>query len=197
MPHYNVGAIDSALFSDGFGLAPHHNAEWTKETKRIREVRGEVLSAMFAVEGSVDHAIANLILPHRRSFRIARRAVDRHLLLQNHVLTHFDLRTKIEILGSLLEARFPKKKAAVKAVCSKLDAVRDVRNKIAHCPVYFEALKRKSHGHWLRPHLMTVRGTVHLSDGYIRAFKRDALEAAHLLGDVMRKGPRVRPSVTL
>jgi hypothetical protein len=181
MPHHNVSPIDSGLFSNGFSTRPHHKAAWVDETKRIRRVRGEVLCAMFEVEAEIDYAIADLILPRKRSWHIQRWIEDRHLLFQNHVLTHFDLRTKIEILSSLLIARFPKQKTSVKMVYSKLDGLRDVRNKIAHCPVYFEALQRKSKGRWLRPYLMTTRGTIHLSEGYIRAFKHDSIEAIELL----------------
>jgi hypothetical protein len=194
MPHYNVNPTDSAIFSDGFSLAPHHKAAWPVETKRVQAIRGQVLSEMVGVESEIDYAIADLVLPRPRSVRSPSWMEDRHLLFQNHILTHFDLRTKIEILGDLLSVRFPRDKVAAKAVCSKLDAVRDVRNKVAHCPVYFEALEKRSNGRWLRPHLMTARGMVHLSEGYVRAFKRDALEALNQISNFRRKGLRDRPS---
>jgi len=192
MPHYNVNPTDSALFANGFSVARHHEAAWADETKRIRRVRGEVLSAMFEVEATIDYAIADLILPRCRSLRIPRWVEDRHLLLQNHVLTHFDLRTKIETLASLLNARFPNQRSSITAVRSKLDAVRSVRNRMAHSPVYFEALAKQSYGRWLRPHLMTADGLIHLSDGYLRGFKRDVVDALDLLKSIMREGLRVR-----
>src|SRR5262245_2611253 len=129
MPHFKVNPIYAAMFADGFSIAEHHRLAWEEEAQRVRAIRGEVLSAMFEVEAKIDYAIGDLILPYKRTFRSPAWLEERHLLIQNAVLTHFDLRTKIEVLRSLIEARFPKMQRRVAQLCSKLDAVRDVRNK--------------------------------------------------------------------
>jgi hypothetical protein len=192
MPHYAVNPHDSAMFSDGHSIGPHHRACWASETERVQKQRGLVLSLVFEVEASIDYAIADCVLPYRRSFRSPAWLGERHLLLQNEILTRFDFRTKIEIAGSLLSKRFPKKTKRVKELVAFLEAIRDTRNKMAHAPVYFEALARKKNGRWLRPHLMTSRGMIHLSDGYVAAFKKNSVQACSLLRQLLRSGLRIR-----
>jgi hypothetical protein len=195
MPHYNVNPCDSSIISYGFKLGAHHEKAWKEEAKRVHGLRGDVLATVFEVEATIDYTIGDLLLPFRRSVRSPSWLKHRHILLQNEVLVHFDLRTKIEILCSLMTIRFPKQKNLVRTVSSKLDSIRDVRNKMAHCPVFFEALKKMSKQSWLKAYLMTTRGKVHLSEGYIRAFKRDASESISLIHKIMRSGLKVRPPV--
>jgi hypothetical protein len=196
MPHSNVSPIDSSIFADGFSIADHHMLALKTETERVRAIRGEVLATVFEVEAKIDYAIGDLILPYKRTVRSPRWLRKRHLLLQNEILSQFQLRTKIDVLLSLLRLRFPKMVPGIAQLRSKLNIIRGVRNNMAHCPVYFEALRKKVSGRWLKPHLMTSHGTVHLSDGYVRAFKRDAAEARTLLDQVMKKGLKIqRPKI--
>lgn len=194
MPHYNVNPTDGALFADGFSLKPQHNKAWESERQRMQRVRGEVLSAVFEVESSIDYAIADCLLP-RTTLRSPSSLAKRHYLLQNEILTHFDFRKKIEILESLLSQRFPRRDKQIKELISLMSRIRNVRNRMAHSPVYFEALKKPASGRWLRPHLMTPKGVIHVSDGYMRDFHRNSLQAVTLLRQLMQLGVRRKPQV--
>ena len=193
MPHYNVNPIDGALFANGFSTGPQHTKAWETERQRVQRIRGEILSAVFEVESSVDYAIGNSVLP-RTTIRSPGSLVKRHDLFQNEILTHFDFRKKIEIMDSLLMERFPRKKKHIAKLVSLMNRIRDVRNRMAHSPVYFEALERPISGRWLRPHLMTPKGMIHLSDGYLREFRENSLEAIKVLRQLMRLGIRQKPS---
>jgi hypothetical protein len=192
MPHYAVNPTDNAIFADGHGIGAHHHAAWPAETERVRQQRGLVLSLTFEVESAVDYAIADCVLPFRRTFRSPAWLEERHLLLQNEIITKFDFRTKIEVTASLLSKRFPRKEKLVKELVAVLESIRDTRNKMAHAPVYFEALAKKKNGRWLRAHLMTPRGMVHLSDGYVAAFEKNVAAACSLLNKLLRSGLRIR-----
>jgi hypothetical protein len=191
MPHYNVNPIDGALFSTGSSTGPQHQECWKIETERIQRVRGEALSVVFEVESSVDYAIGDCVLP-RQTRRSPGSLVKKHLLVQNEILTHLDFRTKIDIVGALLGQRFPRKKDEIKSLISVMHRIRDVRNRMAHAPVYFEALERPISGRWVRPHLMTPKRMIHLSDGYMRKFREDAQEAVTLLRQIMSLGVKKR-----
>ena len=192
MPHYNVNPIDGALFADGVSTGPQHTKAWETERQRVQQIRGEVLSAVFEVESSVDYAIGDCLLP-RTTIRSPGSLVKRHNLLQNEILTYFDFRKKIEIMDSLLSQRFPRRKKDVVRLASLMNRIRDVRNRMAHSPIYFEALERPISGRWLRPHLMTPKGMIHLSDGYLREFRENSLEAIKVLRQLMRLGVRRKP----
>jgi hypothetical protein len=191
MPHYNVNPIDGALFSTGFSVGPQHQESWKAETERIQRIRGEALSVVFEVESSVDYAIGDCVLP-RQTIRSSGSLVKRHLLVQNEILTHLDFRTKIDIMASLLGQRFPQKKGEITSLISVMHRIRDVRNQMAHAPVYFEALKRPISGRWLRPHFTTRKGMIHLSDGYMRKFRDDTREAITRLRQIMSLGIKKR-----
>jgi hypothetical protein len=193
MPHYNVNPIDGALFANGISVRPHHAKAWETERERIQRIRGEVLSTVFEVESSVDYAIADCVLP-RTTMRSPGSLVKRHYLLQNEILTHFDLRKKIEIVASLLSQRFSRKQEQIAKLVSLLNRIREVRNRMAHSPVYFEALEKPVSGRWLRPHLMTPKGMIHLSDGYLREFRENSLGAVALVRQLMRLGIRTKPA---
>ena len=192
MPHYNVNPTDGALFANGISVGPQHNKAWGAERERIQRIRGEVLSAVFEIESSVDYAIGDCVLP-RKTIRSPGSLVKRHYLFQNEILTHFDFRMKIEIMGSLLNQRFPRQQEQIRKLVSLLNRIRDVRNRMAHSPIYFEAFKKPASGRWLRPHLMTQKGMIHLSDGFLREFRENSLEAVALLRQFMRLGVRKKP----
>src|SRR5262245_2824017 len=118
MPRSNVSPIDSCLFADGFSIKKHHNQAWKEESERVKAIRGEVLSSMFGLEAKIDYAIGDLILPHKRTARSPTWLRQRHSLFQTQILTRVDLRTKIEILRSLLEDRFPRMKRRAAHLCS-------------------------------------------------------------------------------
>ena len=181
------------LFANGFSTGPQHTKAWETERQRVQRIRGEILSAVFEVESSVDYAIGNCVLP-RTTIRSPGSLVKRHDLFQNEILTHFDFRKKIEIMDSLLRERFPRRKKHIAKLVSLMNRIRDVRNRMAHSPVYFEALERPISGRWLRPHLMTPKGMIHLSDGYLREFRENSLEAIKVLRQLMRLGIRQKPS---
>jgi len=150
VPHYSVNPTDGALFSDGFSLGPPHEKAWESELQRVQRIRGEVLSAIFEVESSIDYAIADCVLP-RTTIRSRGSLWNRHILFQNEVLSHFDLRNKIDILKSLLSHRFPRREKQTVKLISLMNMIREVRNRMAHSPVYFEALEKPVSGRWLRP----------------------------------------------
>jgi len=193
MPHYNVNPTDAALFADRTAVRPHHEAAWKTETERVQRVRGEILSITFEVESSIDYAIADCILPVRRTFRTPRWIEERHWLFQNEVLIRFDFRTKIEIMSSLLLHRFPRNRRKIDKLTSLLNRVRDVRNRAAHAPVYFQALEKQISGRWLKPYLMTSKGMIHLSDGYLRTFRDESCESMKILREMMRQGLKIKP----
>jgi hypothetical protein len=189
MPHYNVNPTDGALFANGFAVGAQHQKAWESERERIQRIRGEVLSAVFEIESSIDYAIGDCMLP-RVSIRSPSSLAKRHYLMQNEILTRFDFRTKIEIMGSLLTQRFPRKGPEIAKLLSLMNGIRDVRNRMAHSPVYFEAVQKPVSGRWLRPHLMTPKGMIHLSDGYLRQFRENLSEAIKLLRQLMGLGIR-------
>jgi hypothetical protein len=191
MPHQNVNPVDSSLFADGFSLAQHHRDAWPMEIQRVRAIRGDIMAAMFEVEAEIDWAIGDLLLPFRRSVRSPAWLHARHRLLQNEVLTRFDLRTKCEVLAALMLRRFPEQRKEIDVLGSTLKRVRTVRNAMAHCPVTFKALERQSAGSWFRPYVMTSRGDVHLSGGYVATFKKDALLVIGSTRAILKKGLRV------
>ena len=193
MPHYSVNPTDGALFATGFSTRPQHNKAWETERQRVQRIRGEVLSAVFEVESSVDYAIGDCVLP-RTTLRSPSSLVKRHYFFQNEILTHFDFRKKIEIMDSLLRQRFPREEKQIARLVSLMNRIREVRNRMAHSPVYFEALERPVSGRWLRPHLMTPKGMIHLSDGYLREFRANSLEAIKVLRELMRLGIKQKPS---
>jgi hypothetical protein len=192
MPHYNVNPFDGMLSVVGFEACPHHEEAWKVERERFQRIRGETLSAVFEVESSIDYAIADCLLP-RKTIRSPAALVKKHLLMQNELLIHFNFNRKIEVVGSLLNHRFPKKETDIRRLLSLLNRVREVRNRMAHAPVFFEALEKKVSGSWLRPYLMTPRGNIHVSDAYLRNFRKDAIEATDLLRKIMKLGIRLRP----
>ena len=194
MPHHNVNPVDGALFSIGFSTGPQHNKAWEAEKERIHRIRGEVLSAVVEVESLVDYAIGSCLLP-RATIRSPGITQKRHDLFQNEILTHFEFHKKIEIMRSLFTQRFPRKQRQIVKLVSLLNSIRDIRNRMAHAPVYFEALQKPVSGRWLRPHLMTPKGMLHVSDGYLRQFREHSLEAVRLLRELMRLGIRKWPRV--
>ena len=193
MPDYNVNPTDGDLFANGFSSGPQHYNAWESERQRMQRIRGEVLSVVFEVESSIDYAIADCVLP-RTTIRSPSSLVKRHSLFQNEILTHFDFRKKIEILESLLSQRFPRREKDIRKLISLMNRIRSVRNRMAHSPVYFEALEKPVSARWLRPHLMTPKGMIHISDGYLRDFRRNSLEAVTLLRQLMRLGIKRKPT---
>lgn len=192
MPRQSTVAVDSTIFADGFELTPQHRSAWLDETKRIRALRGDILIATTELECLIDHALCDLVLPFRRSSHSPQWLRERHNVLQVEVLAHLTLRSKSEILCSLMTRRFSRQASATSELGSVLKRVRDVRNAMAHCPVMFQALRRPSRGRWLRTHLMTSRGPVTLSDGYVQSFQADISHASDLISHIMRKGLHVR-----
>lgn len=192
MPHYNVNPLDGALSAVGFSTGPHHTKAWEAERERFQRIRGETLSIVFQVESSIDYAIADCLLP-RQTMGSSASLVKKHLLMQNELLMHFNFNKKIEIIGSLLGQRFPKHKVMINRLILLLHGVRDVRNRMAHSPVYFEALEKQVSGRWFRAHLMTPKREIHVSDGYLRDFRKNACEAVELLRQIMKLGIRRKP----
>jgi hypothetical protein len=192
MPHFNVNPVDWALFSNGFSIGPHHNKAWEAEKQRIHRLRGEVLSTVVEVESSVDYVIGSCLLPHATT-RTPATTRKRHYLLQNEVLTRLEFHKKIEIMESLLSQRFRRKRPQISRLVSLLRNIRGVRNRMAHAPVCFEALQKPVSGRWLRPHLMATKEMIHVSDGYLRRFRENSLEAVRLLQELMRLGVRKTP----
>ena len=79
MPHYNVNPTDGALFANGFAVGAQHQKAWESERERIQRIRGEVLSAVFEIESSIDYAIGDCMLP-RVTIRSPSSLAKRHYL---------------------------------------------------------------------------------------------------------------------
>lgn len=187
--------LDSGLFSDGFGLTKGHHRTWATETKRFKTVRGEIIVLCFELEYTIGLAISDLLLPVK-SLRSPDWLHQRHVVFHSEVLEQFDLRRKMEILCSLLSSRFPRQGETIRELRSLFSQIRSLRNMMAHSPVVFKAVSRKSET--LQPYLETSKGYIHITDKYLAMNKSNVLKAAKLLGSLMRKvGRSKRRSATV
>jgi hypothetical protein len=177
-------SLDSGLASTGFSLTKDHHCAWEKETKRFKMLRGEIIVLCFALEHTIELAIADLILP-ATSLRSPDWLHRRHDEFQHEILEGLDLRRKMEILCSLLDTRCPKQRGSIKELRSLFNQIRSLRNNMAHCPVIFEAISQKSV--LLRPLLETTKGYIHITDKLITLNKNNILKSAEILSTLMNK----------
>lgn len=192
MPRSNVSPVDGCLYTDGISVEPHHKEAWKNEKTAFNQLRGEVLSTVVEIESMIEYAIADCLLPSRRSVRSPSWLHDRHGLFQEEVMSRFDLNTKVDLLISLMRRRFPRWQKDVDELKSCLESVRKTRNIFAHAPVVFEGLQKTSNGRWLRVWLETKNDRVHISVGYILELKKKTSLAMELLNKILSRGLKVQ-----
>jgi hypothetical protein len=125
----------------------------------------------FELERSIEDTIANLLLPAlsgRSPPWLRRRYQDFH----QDILSYFDLNKNIEIIHSMLKKRCPKRKDKISELYSILKQIKNLRNYMAHCPVYFQAIKKSKQSVMLKSLLETPKGFVHVTEGLITEYKK-------------------------
>jgi len=183
------------LVSVGISTSKRHDAKWKTEIRRFKALRGEVITQCFEIESKIDDAIADLMLP-ARSLRSPKWLHQRHADFHQEILSHFDLRWKIETVHTLLLKRFPRSKDKIKKLYSLLNHIKSLRNDMAHCAVRFEAVRHKEGSKMLRSFLETRRGPIHVTEALINRYKINVVEATDMLLRLLmsrrHRGKRIR-----
>ncbi len=123
--------------------------KWNEQTRKYRELRGNILAACFGLEYSLDVALAEVFFPGldtpTKNSQDSAVAIDENAKALKGLFDELFLKRgslpfkfKIDLLRRLagrigvLQALIPPD------LLKNLDAVRDVRNRFAHYPVTFE-----------------------------------------------------------
>lgn len=158
---------------------------------RINVFRGEAIDSVVGLETWVEVTICNLVLPVRRSEWLEWLAL-RQEYLRREVLSRMEFRSKCDALCGILAQRLPRQGKSIAELRSLLEGIRKKRNEMVHSPlVLVSDAHIMRHGTGPRPFLAGAKGDVHVSDGYMRSFRRDLERAKDLMGLLTRK--LVRP----
>lgn len=123
---------------------------WSQKTQEWREVRGNVLSACFELEYLVDNVLCEILFPRidraPAEKRVNNERIETYadvtnvrqlfdgLFLKSGVIS---FNRKIDILRNLLAEMRTLQDLVSSEIISKLNKIRDVRNRFAHYPVTF------------------------------------------------------------
>lgn len=121
---------------------------WNKKTHEFREVRGNILSACFEIEYTLDQILAEVFFPGldkapKENEQPSEPASEDALALKNLFDELFlkgnfvNFRTKIDLLRKLSSQIPTIKNLVPQDLVSRIDKVRDIRNRFAHYPVTF------------------------------------------------------------
>jgi hypothetical protein len=124
--------------------------KWNKQTRKYRELRGNILAACFGLEYSLDMALAEVFFPgldprtgnsqdsavsiDEENAKALKGLFDELFLKSGSLPFKFKIDLLRRLTGriGMLQASIPPD------LLKNLDAVRDVRNRFAHYPVTFE-----------------------------------------------------------
>lgn len=117
--------------------------EWKHQTRVLREARGNILSWCFAVEFALDRLISEIFFPNletpgspdyqNEDKQVLRDLFDELFLKGNRS----NFASKIQLLKSLRTRLARLEEITNEDLISRLDSLRDVRNRFAHYPISF------------------------------------------------------------
>ena len=171
---------------EGVSTDAEQHRTWQTLTRRLREMRGNVLADCFQIEMQLDRVLCELIFPSSDDPNLkpedsipvtvasakALRALFDELILKSASMPMISFSFKITLLGQFEERITTLKSAMPEGFVKTLDAVRKIRNNFAHYPVAFMPRGNANDKQTLEPVLCTHRAEIKLDQAF---FERSAL----------------------
>ena len=188
---------------EGVSIDAEQDRTWRNLTRRLREMRGNVLADCFQIEMQLDRVLCELLFPSSDDPKLqptdtipvtsssakSIRALFDELVLKSSSMPMISFSFKITLLGQF-ETRIPTLKSVMPTDLVKtLDAVRKIRNNFAHYPVAFLPRRTADEKQTLEPVLCTHRAQIKLDQAFfdrsVTLFQK-AIEGLRAVNEALR-----------